>query len=347
MRRGEAAVAGVILEHSELNRILAHVAGQARLWVATGEGEEAAFLPYRPGIPLRRGPGPTRRTAKEIFFPRTEALFTFHEADGKPRLEPAKVDDGPLVVFGLRPCDARALCLLDPVFEDPLWPDRLYGGRRARAILVGMACSQPSRACFCTSVGGDPAGEEGLDVILVALDDAYLARATTDRGAEWLEGLGFSPAPPEAEAAAARVAETARRALAAVPADGLKERLDGRFEHPVWDRLHERCLGCAACTYLCPTCHCFDIVDEGGPGEGVRLRNWDSCMFALFTLHASGHNPRMTGKERMRQRIMHKFNYYPERQGRPACVGCGRCVEICPVNLDLRQVIAELEGVEA
>ncbi|MDQ7794857.1 MAG: 4Fe-4S dicluster domain-containing protein [bacterium] len=341
MRRGEPAVARLLAEN-ELDSILARVAERNALWVPAGDGEQSAFALYRPGLALRQEAGPTRRTAKEIFFPRTEILFTYGEDDGPPRLEAPPAEVLPAVVYGLRPCDARALTMLDPVFEDPGYPDGLWGGRRRGATLVGVGCTRPSRACFCTSVGGDPAGEEGLDVLVVPIPGHYLARAVTDRGEEWLQALDLPRAGPDHEAAAVRAA-AAGAGLAVVDTEGLPAKLERMFGHAVWEQLHERCLGCAACTYLCPTCHCFDIVDEGGS----RLRNWDSCMFPLFTLHASGHNPRLSGKERMRQRIMHKFSYYPQRQGRPACVGCGRCVEVCPVNLDLRSVLAQLKGVEA
>ena len=117
------------------------------------------------------------------------------------------------------------------------------------------------------------------------------------------------------------------------------------YDDPFWDELHLKCLGCGACTYLCPTCHCFDIVDEGNAVRGKRVRNWDTCQFALFTHHTSGHNPRQSGKERMRQRVMHKFNYFVENQGEIACVGCGRCVRNCPVNLDIRAVIEGIRRV--
>jgi ferredoxin len=206
-----------------------------------------------------------------------------------------------------------------------------------------MGCERPGPACFCPAVGGDPLGEEGLDVLMVPVEGGYVVRPLTERGRAWTKPLGLAVVRADQEAAAATTAARARERLGASPVADLQAALGQSFEHPLWDRLHERCLGCAACTYLCPTCHCFDVGDE----DGRRWRRWDSCMFPTFTLHASGHNPRTSGKERMRQRLMHKFCYYPERRGRPACVGCGRCVEICPANLDLRSVLAQLEGVQA
>ena len=126
---------------------------------------------------------------------------------------------------------------------------------------------------------------------------------------------------------------------------GMKSKLDGIFEEEVWETITNNCLGCGACTYLCPTCHCFDITDEiNGSGEGIRLRSWDSCQYSLFTKHASGHNPRVNKKQRMRQRIMHKFSYTVEKNEAIFCVGCGRCVHHCPVNLDIRDMLTTLNA---
>jgi sulfhydrogenase subunit beta (sulfur reductase) len=119
----------------------------------------------------------------------------------------------------------------------------------------------------------------------------------------------------------------------------LVERLDTMWESPFWEEIAQKCLNCAICSYLCPTCHCFDIQDEGNERTGRRIRIWDSCMFPLFTREASGHNPRANGADRVRQRVMHKFNYFVENLGEYGCVGCGRCVRECPVNVDIREVL--------
>ncbi|HCC32315.1 MAG TPA: 4Fe-4S ferredoxin [Clostridiales bacterium] len=339
----ERPAMAVFLSCDQLPAVLAASAERGPTWVAAGRGEDSGFIPYRPGLCLDREAGPTRRTLKEVFLPRAEVLFGYETVDGVPRLHPAAPSDLPRVIFGVRPCDARALALLDPVFEEPPHVDGLWAGRRQAATLVGLGCDRPGPACFCPAAGGDPLGEEGLDVLMVPVDGGYLVRPLTERGRAWTEPLGLPPARPEQLAAAEAVADRARERLAGGAPVDLQATLASGFEHSLWDRLHERCLGCAACTYLCPTCHCFDVGDE----DGRRWRRWDSCMFPTFTLHASGHNPRTSGKERMRQRLMHKFCYYPERRGRPACVGCGRCVEICPANVDLRSVLEQLKGVRA
>ena len=125
--------------------------------------------------------------------------------------------------------------------------------------------------------------------------------------------------------------------------EDITEKLRGMFEHPLWEDIHQRCLGCGVCTYLCPTCYCFDIQDiPSGHGQGTRIRSWDSCMFSSFTLQASGHNPRSSLKQRLRQRIMHKFNYFVENYGVLGCVGCGRCIKNCPAGIDIREIIQHI-----
>ena len=141
------------------------------------------------------------------------------------------------------------------------------------------------------------------------------------------------------EALATQAAEEIR---SRIPAREIKPILDARFEDRFWNTLHQKCLACGTCTCLCPTCHCFDISDEVKGDKGVRIRNWDSCMFPLFTKETSGHNPRPSQKERWRQRVMHKFRYYVDNFGAIACVGCGRCVMAYPVNLDIRKIVTDI-----
>ena len=284
----------------------------------------------------------SKRTPKSVFFPQSEVMFTYDLGQD----EDVEVPDepGPAVLFGIRPCDARSFTLLDKVFDYPAYRDTYYLQRRDNTTVIGSACLHPQSTCFCTSVGGDPFDVWGMDILTVDLGDRVLVRFITEKG-EAL--LGNDPRLEDAAAADGdqieHLAEEARAGIRSeVRTDGVQEKLAGMFEDPFWDELHERCAGCGVCTYLCSTCHCFDIVDEVLESEGKRIRLWDSCMFPLFTLHTTGHNPRLSGKERMRQRVMHKFCYFPENYGEIACVGCGRCVQYCPVNMDIREVIDDL-----
>jgi len=191
-------------------------------------------------------------------------------------------------------------------------------------------------------VGGGPFHEEGLDVLLYDMGERYLARALTDKGEMFLKKAGGgNPADDgvlkEAEALGQSAAQ---KITASVATDKLKHKVTNElFNAPFWDDIAFGCLNCGTCTYLCPTCWCFDIQDEVYGKEGDRIRNWDSCMFPLFTLHGSGHNPRDKKVQRVRQRFMHKLKYYVDKYDSGVqCSGCGRCVKYCPVNIDIRDV---------
>jgi formate hydrogenlyase subunit 6/NADH:ubiquinone oxidoreductase subunit I len=284
----------------------------------------------------------TRQAPKEVFFPRSETLFTYQDGT----VTPVPPVEETRVVLGIRPCDARSAILLDKVFDGPEYQDPYYVNRRRNTVLVGFACGDPLSTCFCTAVGGGPFSAEGLDLLWTDLGERYLVEAITERGEALISGHPqFCQATEEDTSQKATIAARADEMVTGPHVEGITERLDGMYDDPFWDELHQKCLGCAACSYLCPTCHCFDIVDEGIETGGRRVRNWDSCQFALFTLHGSGHNPRHSGKERMRQRVMHKFSYFVENFGEIACVGCGRCVRACPVNMDIRAVIEAIQHV--
>jgi len=290
--------------------------------------------------------GNTRVPPKSVYYPQREVLFTTTEKGGDVELKaPAPLEE--TVIFGVRPCDAHAITLLDAFFGSGEHKDTSYLSKREKITLVGLACNDPAGTCFCTSVGGGPHEKEGLDVLLVDIGDRYLIEAITERGIRLLNGSTVLRDAEERDLREAEELKTRAEAqISKIELDGLDERLDGLFEEPVWEEIHRKCMGCGVCTFTCPTCWCFDVTDEEVPGGTERIRFWDTCQAALFTKQGSGFNPRPSGKERMRQRVMHKFNYYPKDFGRPACVGCGRCVTSCPVNLDIREVLAKLMGLK-
>jgi len=281
----------------------------------------------------------TKKVPKAIFFPQEEVMFSYSRTESGAQVkEPSLEED--VVLFGVRPCDARSFLFLDMVFGSEDYKDTYYTKRREDAKIIGLACNNPRQTCFCTTVGGGPFNYDGIDVLLVDLGDKYLAESVTENGAKLIDGF---PAATDADKQRkSQMREDAEKRMKIVLADmdGLKDRLDSAFEDDFWNTFHLKCIGCATCTYLCPTCHCFDIhEEEESDNSGYRLRLWDSCSLSLFTLHTSGHNPRSSTKERMRQRIMHKFNYFVNNYGEFACVGCGRCVQNCPVNLDIRSIL--------
>jgi ferredoxin len=331
----------MIIKKNELPALLATLSESHRVYAPVLKGDDTFFETITPESKLNLGANP-KKPVKEILFPQSEELFNYSVDNEGVRME-SSLDDTKTVAFGVKPCDAKAMALLDNVFHNDQYQDVYYLNRRNNTIIVTLGCNQPDSTCFCSSVGSGPFDTDGSDILLTDIGEAYLVEGITEQGKALLSELKLESAEDAAKAQAAENKKvTATSSM--VDITGLKEKLDGMFNDAYWDKLHEKCIGCGACTYLCPTCHCFDIADEAKDCTGCRVRNWDSCMFPLFTLHGSGHNPRTSGKERWRQRLMHKFNYFVDRYNATACVGCGRCIKNCPVNLDIRQVLAEVRA---
>jgi len=230
------------------------------------------------------------------------------------------------------------MLLLDKVFKNDEYRDPYYYERRDNSVVIGQACNKISPSCFCSSMGISPASSEGSDIFLIDLGDSYQVEVITEKGKALMAGLQELSELTADEQALVNTIKSAQTS-SKVDVATITAKLDKMFDSPFWDSLHEKCLSCNACTFSCPTCHCFDISEEVHKNEGSRVRTWDGCMAPLFTLHGSGHNPRDKKKARWRQRMMHKFNYFVHNNGDIACVGCGRCIKSCPVNLDIRQVI--------
>ncbi len=296
--------------------------GDALIYGEIEKGEEWV----NEGLPVR--------PLKEWFFPASEHLFYFRNG----QIREPDLADRPFLVWGARMCDVASLEMLDKVFQS-VYPDPYYIRRRELSTLALLRCKEPLWGCFCKEMG---IKEEGADVVLTPLEDGFALEITSPKGEELLKALASHL--DDGEARRQDVEEVIRRfeEAFASPYDKGKVHnfLQGAWEHPIWAELARRCLSCGICTFLCPTCHCFDIKDENITLQvGARYRCWDSCQFASFTLQASGHNPRPTKKERVRQRFMHKLSYCPERYGETFCTGCGRCVRFCPVNIDIREVL--------
>ncbi len=280
-------------------------------------------------------PHNTRIPPKALFLPMTETLVKFTRFGG---YEDAHQTIHPRIIFGIRPCDAQAVQLLDTSFIQEGYTDPLWLERREKTITIGLGCHEPCHNGFCTTVGYGPFNKADLDALLTDIGDFYLIETLSEAGETCFRGL--ASASDETYEHALNIQHTAHDQMpVAFETENLKEKLEQNFNSQYWEAVSQSCLGCGVCTFLCPTCWCFDIQDEANHDQGCRLRLWDSCMFPLFTLHGSGHNPRNQKLQRVRQRFMHKLKYYPEKYGSGvACVGCGRCVNHCPVNIDIRQV---------
>lgn len=328
---------------ADLGRFLARLQARGALYAPMrDETGEVALLRGAPAESVVLEYRNFRLSPKAFFLPQTQTLLCFR--DGKAA-EPAAPDQE-TVLFGVRPCDARALLVLDRVFLDGDQRDPYYARLRAKTSVIALACTRPMSSCFCTSVGGGPSDGAGADVLAVALEADLLLRAQTPRGEELLASAAdlLAEPTPAAIREAEACAREAEEQIAPVEVGDSAERLHDNYDSALWEAASQKCLACGVCSFLCPTCHCFDITDELRNGSGRRVRTWDCCAYLLFTLQASGHNPRPTPKERWRQRIMHKFRYAVETSGEVFCVGCGRCIRNCPVSMDLRTTLKELEA---
>jgi sulfhydrogenase subunit beta (sulfur reductase) len=277
------------------------------------------------------------KSLKGFFSPEREVLLEY-QLGREPRLGVPTAGDRTRVIFGARPCDASAFPIVDKVFA---WDylDSSYLEARERAVIISLACENPCETCFCVSLGGSPVEIEGSDLLLTPLKDVYHVQIVTERGKAFVDKYQafFEASDPAHDREVVLFEERARAKITKhIDLQGLHESLD--FDDPVWETLAPQCIDCGICTFLCPTCHCFDIQDEGSTAQGERVRLWDACTFYNYTKAHAG-QPRPTHYRRYRQRILHKFRYYPENFGRTLCVGCGRCIEYCPVNIDLREVL--------
>ena len=331
---------------SKIQDLFAAIAADEALYIPADHAGQPEFMRWEAGMQMADALN-TVRSAKDFFFPQTENLVTFKMQGQKIDIIDPRSETEDFVVFGVRACDVRSFSILDRVFlVDPV--DSYYENRRKHGTIVSMACSKPAETCFCHSFGIDAAEPEG-DAVCWKTEDALHIRANTEKGEKLIEKL--RPMLEEADDAPVKAQQEQTRAIQEkLPLNSFTtEKFGGDvllkvFNSDKWASLSEACLGCGTCTFVCPTCQCYDIRDFK-TGSGVqRFRCWDSCMYSDFTLMASG-NPRTSQKERFRQRFMHKLVYFPaNNDGIYGCVGCGRCLSKCPISMNIVKVAKCLEG---
>ncbi|GBC86603.1 Anaerobic sulfite reductase subunit A [bacterium HR12] len=281
---------------------------------------------------------------KRFLFPPRERLTEIRRGREGMRAEPApEEDDRPLALLGLRSCDLHAIAVQDRVF---LELDERYRRRRERAVLIGVNCAVPGSTCFCVSMGTGPRCTAGFDLALTELAEGFALEVGSRLGAELRDALGVRAATDgeraEVEAIARAAAERMGRSLDVADMPGLLYR---NREHPRWGDVGARCLACANCTMVCPTCFCHDVVDDVSlSGEtATRTREWASCFSAEYSW-AAGAVVRESHAARYLQWLTHKFASWIDQFGVSGCVGCGRCITWCPVGIDVTEEIAAIRA---
>ena len=330
-----------------LNELYAKINQAMGLFIPIKKAGEVNYCVWGEGKEVSLETLKTVKSPKNMFFPQTENMMKFKTEGNNLEVIDVRDEKRPFVLFGVKACDYKAIEVLDKVFlADPV--DTYYQLRREATTIVTLACSKPEESCFCKVFGIDATAPQGD--VTTWLDETYLYwQANTEKG----EALTAIVKELFAEGGAEEVKaqqEKTNVILQQLPYSNLDlsrftpENLNELFDDKRWEEMSEACLACGTCTFVCPTCQCFDIRDFKTRDGVVRYRCWDSCMYSDFTLMAHG-NSRTTQMQRFRQRFMHKLVYYPsQNDGLYSCVGCGRCVNKCPQRLNIVKVIKTLGG---
>ena len=337
-----------------LPALFARIAEEQELYLPVETAGQVNFGVWTEDADVKPETLKTVKSPKDIFFPQSETLYSVKRVARKIKVEPAALKEQQFVVFGMKMCDLRGLEVLDQVFlAEPA--DSFYAARREHGTIITMACREPEETCFCKVFGIDCADPSG-DIALWPEENSFCWKALTSKGEALTEKvLSLLEKDDAAEETTEKIKEEIHSIIEQLPYMNLSlegwggDVLEQKFNSPLWEELYKPCLACGTCTFVCPTCQCYDIRDYD-TGHGVlRYRCWDSCMYSDFTMMAHGNN-RTSQMQRFRQRFMHKLVYFPaNNNGMFSCAGCGRCVEKCPQSLNIVKVIktfAEKEGAD-
>ncbi len=286
--------------------------------------------------------GTTTAPPKKTFAALREKLFSF-TLDSPPELD-LHFDSSPFVLLGVHPCDLSGIDALDRAYSQPPAEVR-WTANRQRATLIGLDC-RPDSYCFCTQVGTE-SNRNPCDLFLTPMEDGYLVEVHSDAGAQLLKKADTRKAGEEDEAEAEQWRRKKTEEIIPefdAPVERIADILEAGGLTPIWKETADRCYSCGSCNTTCPTCFCFDMVDDIEPDMrgGARYRTWDSCQLLDFAVVASGHNFRGDRWQRVRHRWQRKFLYLYRQFDRPYCTGCGRCSRACTADINLVDVTNRL-----
>jgi ferredoxin len=286
---------------------------------------------------------------KKIFFPPREPLYSYEKVGGEVVIKDLSEKwEKKRVLFGVHPCDINGLLILDGVFGGEL-KDQLYLNRRKNTLIIGMNCKSPGENCFCDAMTTGPTIKKGYDLLVTDIGAKYYFQAGSKAGEKILRTDFFSVATKEdGKRMEAEVLRVKKKLQSGFGIDNLGEKMKGKFWSKLWEAQTKKCVLCGACNFVCPTCYCFDVVDETdfAGKKGQRVRVWDTCHFKDFAAVAGGMNFRGGKVPRVKQRLYHKLCYSNEQRGVYDCVGCGRCIQFCPAKIDIREIIKDVQGGE-
>ncbi len=334
---------------NDLNTLFSEISKAASLYMPIMKNGHSDFYLWGENDEYCESELKTAKSAKDLFFPQSENIISFRKTDGKYTVETNPNCFNKFVLFGVRGCDLKGIEVLDRVFlAEPV--DEFYAAKRESGVIITTACSKPEETCFCSVFGVDASAPGGDITTWLGETDLYL-KANTKKGEELIKsvsGVLLECADESADDIKSKISEKLQKLpLSSLSLDGWGESaVDEKFESENWKKLSESCLGCGACTFVCPTCQCYDIRDYNTGHDVRRYRCWDSCMYNDFTRMAHG-TPRPSQMQRFRQRFMHKLAYFPANNGGEfSCVGCGRCIKKCPSKLNIVKVIRAFGGSE-
>jgi len=330
-----------VLSKNNLESLLNKLSEELEVFVPMSKGNSSGFYSWKTRNPeadkIMLEALNVYLPPKNVVLPQTEKMYSIKQQGQQVDINETFEDYNAKVLFGVRACDARAITAMDDVFLTRGYEDSFYKARRDNLTIIANACYKPGANCFCAGMGIDPTEPDADIIIRDTGDSGYIWEVKTEKG----------------ETLTNRVADLLEEKELALPElkpfntsveyEGVAEKLKNMFEHPIWEDLSKNCQNCGICTYVCPSCYCFDIQVKMWGDEGYRFRCWDSCMYTEYSAEAGGGNPRPTTRERFRNRFLHKLEFFKERYGYPLCTGCGRCIVACPNGINIMNIIDEVK----